>query len=153
MDWQILIIYGIVYNASNGREVFGDNPEGLFLWEESMPRKPKKPCRYPGCAALTNETYCPEHRKLVMARYNRYERTPEMKKRYGGAWPAIRKRFITAHPLCEVCKREGRITAAAEVHHIVPLADGGTHDPTNLMALCKACHSRITATEGGRWGR
>ena len=50
------------------------------------------------------------------------------------------------------CRREGRVTAAAEVHHIVPLSAGGTHDESNLMALCKPCHSRITAREGGRWG-
>ncbi|MEG0835608.1 MAG: HNH endonuclease [Christensenellaceae bacterium] len=35
---------------------------------------------------------------------------------------------------------------------MVPLANGGTHDESNLMALCKECHSRITAREGGRWG-
>ena len=44
------------------------------------------------------------------------------------------------------------MTAAQEVHHIVPLAEGGTHDEDNLMALCKSCHSRITVREGGRWG-
>ena len=63
------------------------------------------------------------------------KRTPEMKKRYNGVWPAIRRRYITAHPLCEMCRREGRITPAAEVHHILPLADGGTHDPENLMDI------------------
>ena len=57
------------------------------------------------------------------------------------------------HPLCEMCRREGRVTAAAEVHHIVPLSAGGTHDESNLMALCKPCHSRITAREGGRWAK
>lgn len=117
-----------------------------------MPRKPKKPCRYPGCPNLTDESYCPDHKRLVAARYNRYERTPEMKQRYNGVWPAVRRRYITAHPLCEMCLREGRTTAAQEVHHIVPLAEGGTHDEDNLMALCKSCHSRITALEGGRWG-
>ena len=118
-----------------------------------MPRKPRKPCRYPGCSALTDESYCPEHKRLVAAQYNRYERTPEMKKRYKGAWPAIRRSYLKTHPLCEVCRREGRYTEAREVHHINPLADGGTHDANNLMALCKPCHSRITATEGGRWGK
>jgi 5-methylcytosine-specific restriction protein A len=43
------------------------------------------------------------------------------------------------------------VTAAAEVHHILPLSQGGTHAEANLMALCKECHSRITAREGGRW--
>ena len=117
-----------------------------------MPRNPKHPCGYPGCPELTDRQYCPAHQKLVTSRYNRHGRTPEMKKRYNGAWPAIRRRFIAAHPLCEMCRREGRVTAAAEVHHIVPLSAGGTHDESNLMALCKSCHSRITAREGGRWG-
>ncbi len=118
-----------------------------------MPRKPKKPCRYPGCSALTDESYCPEHKRLVAAQYNRYERTPEMKKRYKGPWPAIRRRYLAGHPLCEMCLRENRYTEAREVHHIQPLANGGTHDNSNLMALCKPCHSHITATEGGRWGK
>lgn len=116
-----------------------------------MPRKPKRPCSYSGCAALTEGLYCEAHQKQVTSQYNRYGRSSEMKRRYNGAWPRIRKRFITAHPLCEVCRREGRVTAAAEVHHILPLANGGTHDESNLMALCKECHSRITAKEGGRW--
>jgi len=54
--------------------------------------------------------------------------------------------------LCEQCKSEGRLTAAEEVHHILPLADGGTNDESNLMALCKSCHSKITAASGNGKG-
>lgn len=117
-----------------------------------MPRKPRHPCGYPGCPELTEQQYCPAHEKIASSQYNRYGRTPEMKRRYNGAWPRVRRAFLAAHPLCEMCLREGRATAAEEVRHIVPLADGGTHDDGNLMSLCKRCHSRITATEGGRWG-
>ena len=116
-----------------------------------MPRKPLRACSYPGCPALTDGQYCPEHRKLAAAHYNRYERDPAMQKRYGGAWPRIRALFLAVHPLCTVCQREGRVMAAEEVHHILPLSQGGTHAEDNLMALCKECHSRITAREGGRW--
>ena len=38
------------------------------------------------------------------------------------------------------------------VHHMIPLANGGTHNDSNLMSLCMSCHLRITAKEGGRWG-
>ncbi|MGB4153380.1 MAG: HNH endonuclease signature motif containing protein, partial [Bacillota bacterium] len=62
-------------------------------------------------------------------------------------------RYIAAHPLCEQCEKLDRITPAQEVHHIKPLSQGGTHAKDNLMALCKPCHSRITALEGGRWRR
>lgn len=60
-------------------------------------------------------------------------------------------RYIAAHPLCEECYRQERLTPSQEVHHIVPLSKGGTHDFDNLMALCKQCHSRITAESGDRW--
>ena len=48
-----------------------------------MPRRPKKPCSYPGCPKLTNGRYCEEHQKQENKRYERYERNPATKKRYG----------------------------------------------------------------------
>ena len=118
-----------------------------------LPRKPKKPCRYPGCARLVeaDESYCPEHKRLAAQQYERYGRPEENKKRYGYRWRRIRTLFLAAHPLCEMCRKVGRLTEATEVHHILPLAHGGAHDEENLMALCKACHSRISAESGDRW--
>ena len=117
-----------------------------------MPYRPKRPCSHPGCPRLTNGRFCEEHAKQEAQRYERYQRNPTVKKRYGRAWKRVRDRFIAAHPLCERCKDHGKIAPAQEVHHIVPLSQGGTHDEINLMALCTSCHSEITAREGGRWG-
>lgn len=115
-----------------------------------MPRKPKRPCSHPGCPMLTEGNYCPEHQRLEDARYNRYRRDPMTRRRYGKEWPRIRAAQLAAHPLCEMCLRDGAVTAANEVHHILPLTDGGTHATENLMSLCKPCHSRITITEQRR---
>ena len=41
-----------------------------------MPRKPKRPCSYPGCPKLTEGRYCEEHAKTVNRNYNKYERDP-----------------------------------------------------------------------------
>jgi 5-methylcytosine-specific restriction protein A len=120
---------------------------------EIVPYKPKRPCSYPGCPLLTDGRYCEQHSKQEEARYNKYERDPEAKKRYGRAWKRIRDRYISANPLCAECATSGRITPAEEVHHIVPLGKGGTHDTANLMSLCRPCHSTITARHGGRWRR
>jgi 5-methylcytosine-specific restriction protein A len=117
-----------------------------------MPRKPKRPCSYPGCPRLTDGRYCDEHQKLTDKQYNKYQRNPEHRKRYGRAWKRIRDRYIKAHPLCEECYKGNKFTPAEEVHHIIPLSKGGTHDDDNLMSLCKACHSSITARSGDRWG-
>lgn len=117
-----------------------------------MPWKAKRPCRYSGCSNLADvdSGYCERHLKLLQQQYNRYGRTPEAKRRYGYRWRQIRATFLASHPLCEICMREGRYTTATEVHHVKPLADGGTHDFSNLMALCKPCHSKITAAATGR---
>ena len=118
-----------------------------------MPRKPLKPCRYPGCPKLVETRYCEEHAKQVASDYEKYDRDPKVRARYSGAWKKIRSRFIAEHPLCELCQRQGRITCANEVHHILPLSRGGTHRQDNLMSLCTSCHSSITAKDGDRWRR
>lgn len=118
-----------------------------------MPRKPKKPCAYPGCPNLTEGRYCPEHQSKVNSEYEKYGRDPRTKKRYGRAWKRIRDKYVQEHPFCELCFRRGIIVETEEVHHRKPLSEGGTHDRSNLIALCKSCHSRIHAERGDRWGK
>lgn len=119
-----------------------------------MPRKPKRPCSYPSCPELVEDgSYCEKHKKEISKDYEKYKRDPLTKKRYGSAWRKIRKRYIDNHPLCEECLKNGRLTKANEVHHIIPLRRGGTNDESNLMALCKSCHSRISILDGDRFNR
>jgi 5-methylcytosine-specific restriction protein A len=80
--------------------------------------------------------------------YNQYLRDPATVKRYGAAWKKIRAAYIAANPLCEICKRSGKLTPATLVHHKIKLSDGGTNDWRNLMSLCDACHSRLHAEQG-----
>ena len=115
-----------------------------------MPKKPKRPCSYPGCPKLTDGRFCYEHQKQENQRYEKYDRSPEMKKRYGRAWKRIRDRYVHKHPLCEQCLKEGRYVAVEEVHHIVPLAEGGSNDESNLMSLCRSCHEKIHRERGDR---
>ena len=116
-----------------------------------MPRKPKRPCSFPGCPNLTDGRFCEEHEKLVQRRYEKYDRDPATKRWYGRAWKRIRDRYMNAHPLCERCLSEGRYVKAEQVHHKLPLAEGGTHRDDNLMSLCSACHAKIHAERGDRW--
>ena len=115
-----------------------------------MPRAPKKPCRYPGCPRLTENTYCEEHAALARREYDRYERAPDVHRKYGRAWKRIRDRYAREHPYCERCFKEGRMTPMEEVHHILPVSRGGTHDPQNLMSLCRSCHNKIHIEMGDR---
>ncbi len=115
-----------------------------------MPKKPKRPCAWPGCPKLTDGQYCEEHRVKAARNYNRYSRAPDVHKKYGRAWKRIRDAYAAEHPLCEKCLAEGRVTLTEEVHHIIPVSRGGTHERSNLMALCRSCHNRIHLGSGDR---
>ena len=116
-----------------------------------MPHSPRRPCRMNGCPNLAEpgEQYCSEHRKQAEQFYNTYQR-PTDRKKYGRAWKRIRDSYIRKHPLCEDCYANGVLKEAEEVHHIVPLSDGGTHDRRNLVALCRSCHQKRHAELGTR---
>ena len=127
----------------------GSNPcEGFFHAQSEvmpMPTKPKRPCRYGNCPNLTDSKsgYCEEHRSLMQRHYEHFARGYRQHERYGHSWKKIRDRYITAHPLCEECLGLGRASVATLVHHVNPLADGGTNDESNLRSLCASCHERI----------
>jgi len=108
-----------------------------------MPMKPKRACGYPGCPNLTAEYYCPEHAALRAKQYEQNGRQYRSSDRYGRRWRKIRNLYISQHRLCEECLKNGIYTPAQHVHHIKPLAEGGTHDFSNLMSLCISCHDRI----------
>jgi len=118
-----------------------------------MPDKAKHPCNHPGCRELVDGRFCVAHAKAEAQRYERRQRDPRTKQWYGKDWRRVSAAYRRRNPLCEMCKAAGRLRPAEEVHHMVPLADGGTHGEGNLQALCKRCHSAITAREGGRWGK
>ncbi|RKX02326.1 HNH endonuclease [Corynebacterium diphtheriae] len=116
-----------------------------------MPSKPKRPCSHPGCPELTEKRFCPEHACAEDTRYRKYQRDPKINRRYDHRWRKIRAAYVEAHPLCEDCLARARYTPVDEVHHVIPLEHGGTHDESNLRSLCKPCHSRQSALDGDRW--
>lgn len=116
-----------------------------------MPKKPRKPCRWPGCPELVDGTYCTRHQKMADRNYEKYKRNPSTKSRYGKKWKEIRDRYISQHPICELCFKNGKTKTAEHVHHRLALSKGGTNDESNLMSLCKSCHSRLHAKEKDHW--
>ena len=109
-----------------------------------MPRKPKKPCRYPECPNLTESVYCEAHSYL-----NQTERVGAAERGYDGRWRRARSRFLKVHPLCVRCREQGRFVKATVVDHIVPHRGDERlfWDEGNWQALCKNCHDSKTMTE------
>jgi 5-methylcytosine-specific restriction protein A len=118
-----------------------------------MPMKPKRPCGRAGCPNLTDGYYCHEHIKENARKYNRQSRDPDSNKHYGRSWKKIRAAFLSANPVCEICKDAEKLTPATTVHHKRKITDGGTNEDKNLQALCHICHSRLHAEDGSRWNR
>ena len=117
-----------------------------------MPMKALRPCREPGCSgyAMPGSSWCAKHRR-EQERGRRAGQSPL----YDTArWRRERALFLRAHPLCEECRRQGRIQAASQVDHIRPHeGDPGLFwDQANWQSLCVACHSKKTAAEDGGFG-
>jgi 5-methylcytosine-specific restriction protein A len=112
-----------------------------------MPRKPLKPCKHPGCPNLTEHDYCDAHAPL-----HRSDRASAGKRGYTSRWQKASKAYLRKHPLCAACLKEGRITKAAVVDHIVPHRGNRQlfWDESNWQPLCKHCHDVKTMTEEGQ---
>ena len=67
---------------------------------------------------------------------------------YGWAWQKLRATIMKrdGHQ-CQECKRQGRLTPADAVDHIINKMVGGDDSPANLQALCNPCHAAKTARE------
>lgn len=74
-------------------------------------------------------------------------RSHEVERIRGRAWMAIRGRVLSDDPLCPMCRAEGRVAAATEVDHVVPLHMGGTNERVNLVGLCHEHHAAKTSDE------
>lgn len=67
---------------------------------------------------------------------------------YGYEWTKRREVALQRdHYLCQPCERQGRVTPATQVDHIIPKAQDGTDDYDNLESICEPCHKRKTAQE------
>jgi len=66
---------------------------------------------------------------------------------------AIRNRVLQANPLCVECAKQGRVTAATQVDHIIALVNEGNedaYDDSNRQALCDECHEAKTRKDLGQ---
>lgn len=89
--------------------------------------------------------------KKASHKYNNTEKRRCRAKYYASSnWRKLRDGYLLQHPLCELCEKEGKITAAEDIHHILSPFDQKDieyhmYNPNNLIALCKKCHGEIHA--------
>lgn len=111
-----------------------------------MPRRPKTPCRHPGCPELIpyGQKYCETHKKL-----HPEETRSAGKRGYGSRWQKFSRNYLKTHPLCVRCQKEGKYVRATVVDHIKPHRGDPKlfWDVENMQPLCKSCHDRKTRRE------
>jgi 5-methylcytosine-specific restriction protein A len=120
-----------------------------------MPMKPLRPCGQPGCPELSNESYCPEHKREKVQRYDKARGTAT-ERGYNSRWAAYSRLFRKKNPLCVECLKESLIVGSQHVDHIIAVK--GANDPlfwkeSNHQALCQPCHSRKTILVDGGFQR
>jgi len=115
----------------------------------TMPPRTPKACRQQGCKGTTTHKhgYCDAHAdKAVRPKWHGAGRG-----RGGRPWRRMRDRVkANADGLCERCRHEGKVTLGVVCDHIIPEAEGGTSELSNLQWLCKDCHDAKTAQESAR---
>jgi 5-methylcytosine-specific restriction enzyme A len=114
-----------------------------------MPRDAGRPCSHPGCPNLVhdrNRRFCDEHQKEEWRRQDR-NRGTSAERGYDATWRKVRDDYLKVYPHCEICGG-----MATEVHHVIPISQGGDNSPSNLQAVCHACHMRIEINRGTTFG-
>ena len=108
---------------------------------------PLRPCMKLGCPELTEQTYCESHTPA-----ERPKNDPPSSWNYDSRWRKLRQMHIAKQPLCVRCERDGRVTPAQEVDHIVPWRGNTTllRATWNLQSLCRSCHHKKTRSDE-RW--
>lgn len=111
-----------------------------------MPYAAPSRCREPGCPNYATQ------RGRCNAHYVPWERPSQNTRQLTRTQ---RRQFhdavLAAHPVCEW---PGCSDPATEADHVIPIADGGAHDPaTNGRALCTPHHDHVTRLENARRNR
>lgn len=73
---------------------------------------------------------------------------------YGRQWRQERAKFLQQHPLCVYCQKNGKLSFANVVDHIIPHKgdDRLFWDKSNWQPLCKHCHDSTKAKEEKQQG-
>lgn len=111
-----------------------------------MPMKPKRPCRYAGCAGFCEQgqVYCVEH----LSESGDRQRGGAVFRGYDRKWREARVMYLRRHPLCVLCQAEGKLTPATVVDHVIPHRGDMKlfWDKSNWQGLCRKCHDKKTGS-------
>lgn len=104
-----------------------------------------------GSVGQTMPTRPQTHRPKWMGGASAHGERPSAAKRgYDRHWQRFRRHYLAENPLCVACDRNGKLALATDIHHRIPMRQRPDlqYVEANLVSLCHACHSSITASGG-----
>jgi 5-methylcytosine-specific restriction protein A len=106
--------------------------------------KPRRACAASLCGHDAGRGgYCQAHAREAF-------RSSDVRRIRGGRLQRLRKQLFDRAPLCAQCEAAGRVTMATIRDHVIPLAEGGTDDESNVQPLCQVCSDLKTQGEAER---
>lgn len=106
-----------------------------------------KLCAKCGRVMELGSALCPACQAKADSRHKQYDSSVRDKQaaRFYASPQWIRLRDITlmrSNYQCQLCKQQGKVTPATEVHHKIPIRVDWSKrlDEHNLIALCHRCH-------------
>jgi 5-methylcytosine-specific restriction protein A len=106
-----------------------------------------------GCGVLVERGRCATHQKQQQQQADS-TRGNSAERGYDSKWRKARAGWLRSHPLCMRCDKQGQVTPASVVDHIVAHRGDMTlfWNNANWQSLCATCHNIKTATEDGGFG-
>ena len=95
------------------------------------------------CGIPSTGSYCPEHQPKPWATSTRKQRLKVSSSEERRRAKRVMARYLGA---CHWCGNPG----ATQIDHVVPLAEGGPDDETNLLPIHDHCHREKTQAEARR---
>lgn len=97
----------------------------------------KRWCNNPSCKEVIDE-------KVKTFNYKKRQKKIERGTYRNGVSQELRKSILERDNFtCNLCRIENTNPGKMQVHHIVPVSDGGLDDGNNLITVCKSCHTSI----------
>ncbi len=115
-----------------------------------MPNAAPKPCTSCGTLVRDGSSRCVAH-KVIVGQFADARRGSRHERGYGTAWDKLRARILKRDAgICQPCMAEGSVRQGTHVDHVVPKAEGGSDDESNLQTICAERHRLKTAAEAAR---
>lgn len=111
-----------------------------------MPMAPPRPCNAPGCAALTQDRFCPDHARERERAEDRARGTARGRG-YDTRWDKTSRAYLARHPFCLGCRAVGLTRASEVTDHILPFKGDERlkRDPANWQPACRWHHDIVKA--------